>query len=78
MCDLSVGVFERAWHAGMKAGLTEGMEKGMEKGIENANRLFVMHLLQEQMPLSFIMRMTGCTEEFIRQVAEKEGLTVKK
>ena len=73
MCDLSVGVFERAWHAGMKAGLTEGMEKG----IENANRLFVMHLLQEQMPLSFIMRMTGCTEEFIRQVAEKESLTVK-
>ena len=73
MCDLSVGVFERAWHAGME----KGLEKGMEKGMENANRLFVMHLLQEQMPLSFIIRMTGCTEEFIHQVAEKESLTVK-
>ena len=101
MCDLSVGVFERAWNAGMKQGLNEGLEKGMEtgmkrgmekgmerglekglekgmeKGMENANRLFVMHLLQEQMPLSFILRMTGCTEEFVRQVAEKENLQVK-
>ena len=81
MCDLSVGVFERAWHAGMKKGREEGREEGLEEGIakgsENTARLFVIRLLRAQMPLSFILSMTGCPEDFIRQVAEKEGLVVK-
>ena len=34
MCNLSVGIFERAWNQGVTAGMTKGLEKGLEKGRE--------------------------------------------
>ena len=85
MCDLSVGIFERGYYAGMKVGMElgrkaaweEGLKEGIAKGSEIAARLIVTRLLQAQMPLSFILYVTERTEDFVRQVAEKEGLVVK-
>lgn len=92
MCNLSVGIFERAWNQGITAGMTqgleqgrkEGLEKGLEQGLEKGReegrkeltRAFVMQLLEMHMPLSFILQATKCNEKEIRDIAEEEGLTV--
>ena len=84
MCNLSVGIFERAWNQGFTAGfakgfakgLEEGRAKGREEGRKELTRAFVMQLLEMHMPLSFIMQATKCTEKEIRDIAEEEGLTV--
>lgn len=34
MCNLSVGIFERAWNQGVTAGFAKGREEGLEKGRE--------------------------------------------
>ena len=91
MCNLSVGIFERAWNQGVAAGMTKGREQGLEKGREEGlekgrvqgreegrkelTRAFVMQLLEMHMPLSFILQATKCNEKEIRDIAE-EGLTV--
>ena len=83
MCNLSVGIFERAWNQGVAAGMTKGLEQGLEKGHvqgreegrKELTRAFVMQLLEMHMPLSFILQATKCNEKEIRDIAE-EGLTV--
>ncbi len=92
MCNLSVGIFERAWNQGFTAGfaigfakgleegrvkgLEEGRAKGREEGRKELTRAFVMQLLKMHMPLSFILQATKCSEKEIRDIAEEEGLTV--
>ena len=80
MCNLSVGIFERAWNQGVAAGMTKGLEQGLEKGREEGRkeltRAFVMQPLEMHMPLSFILQATKCNEKEIRDIAEEEGLTV--
>ena len=80
MCNLSVGIFERAWNQGITAGMTKGLEQGLEKGREEGRkeltRAFVMPFLEMHMPLSFILQATKCNEKEIRDIAEEEGLTV--
>ena len=80
MCNLSVGIFERAWNQGVAAGMTKGLEQGLEQGREEGRkeltRAFVMQLLEMHMPLSFILQATKCNEKEIRDIAEEEGLTV--
>lgn len=84
MCNLSVGIFERAWNQGVAAGMTKGLEQGLEQGLEKGReegrkeltRAFVMQLLEMHMPLSFILQATKCNEKEIQDIAEEEGLTV--
>ena len=84
MCNLSVGIFERAWNQGFTAGFAigfaigfaKGLEEGREEGRKELTRAFVMQLLEMHMPLSFIMQATKCNEKEIRDIAEEEGLTV--
>ncbi len=80
MCNLSVGIFERAWNQGFTAGFAIGFAKGLEEGREEGRkeltRAFVMQLLEMHMPLSFILQATKCNEKEIRDIAEEEGLTV--
>ena len=76
MCNLSVGIFERAWNQGFTAGFAKGLEPGREEGRKELTRAFVMQLLGMHMPLSFIMQATKCNEKEIRDIAEEEGLTV--
>ena len=80
MCNLGVGIFERAWNQGVAAGMTKGLEQGLEKGREEGRkeltRAFVMQLLEMHMPLSFILQATKCNEKEIWDIAEEEGLTI--
>lgn len=84
LCNLSVGIFERAWNQGFTAGFEEGFAKGFEEGFakgreegrKELTRAFVMQLLEMHMPLSFILQATKCSEKEIRDIAEEEGLTV--
>lgn len=76
MCNLSVGIFERAWNQGFTAGFAIGFAKGREEGRKELTRAFVMQLLKMHMPLSFIMQATKCSEKEIRDIAKEEGLTV--
>ena len=76
MCNLSVGIFERAWNQGFTAGFAIGFAKGLEEGRKELTRAFVMQLLEMHMPLSFIMQATKCNEKEILDIAEEEGLTV--
>ena len=79
MCNLSVGIFERAWNQEVAAGMTKGLEKGRvqgrEEGRKELTRAFVMQLLEMHMPLSVILQATKCNEKEIRDIAEEEGLT---
>ena len=72
MCNLSVGIFERAWNQGA----TAGFAKGREEGRKELTRAFVMQLLEMHMPLSFIMQATKCSEKEIRDIAQEEGFTI--
>ena len=84
MCNLSVGIFERAWNQGVTAGMTKGREEGLEKGLakgreegrKELTRAFVMQLLEMHMPLSFIMQATKCSEKEIRDIAQEEGFSI--
>lgn len=84
LCNLSVGIFERAWNQGFTAGFEEGFAKGFEEGFakgreegrKELTRAFVMQLLGMHMPLSFILQATKCNEKEILDIAEEEGLTV--
>ena len=80
MCNLSVGIFERAWNQGFTAGFAKGLEEGRakarEEGRKELTRAFVMQLLGMHMPLSFILQAAKCSEKEIRDIAEEEGLTV--
>ena len=76
MCNLSVGIFERAWNQGFTVGFAKGRAKGREEGRKELTRAFVMQLLEMHMPLSFILQAAKCSEKEIRDIAEEEGLTV--
>ena len=76
MCNLSVGIFERAWNQGFTVGFAKGRAKGREEGRKELTRAFVMQLLGMHMPLPFILQATKCSEKEIRDIAEEEGLTV--
>ena len=64
MCNLSVGVYRR------------GMELGEKKGWQNASSEFVLRLLKAKMPLSFIVSMSNCSEDEVRQIAAKVNISL--
>ena len=64
MCNLSVGVYRR------------GMELGEKKGWQNASSEFVLRLLKAKMPLSFIVSMSNCSEDEVRQIAAKANISL--
>ena len=63
MCNLSVGVYRR------------GMELGEKKSWQNAANEFVL-LLKAKMPLSFIVSMSSCSEDEVRQIAAKANISL--
>ena len=64
MCNLSVGVYRR------------GMELGEKKSWQNAANEFVLRLLKAKMPLSFIVSMSSCSEDEVRQIAAKANISL--
>ena len=72
MCNLSVGVYRR----GMELGEKRGEIRGEKKGRQNASSEFVLRLLKAKMPLSFIVSMSNCSEDEVRQIAAKAHITL--
>ena len=68
MCNLSVGVYRR--------GMELGEKRGEKKGWQNASSEFVLRLLKAKMPLSFIISMSSCSEDEVRQIAAKAHITL--
>lgn len=65
MCNLSEGIYERAW--------AKGMEQGMAKGEENIRTEIVLSMLAEKTPLDTIMRLTKAPAERIRALGKEHG-----
>ena len=72
MCNLSVGVYRR----GMELGEKRGEIKGEIRGWQNAANEFVLRLLKAKMPLSFIVSMSNCSEDEVRQIATKANIAL--
>ena len=68
MCNLSVGVYRR--------GMELGEKRGEIRGWQNAANEFVLRLLKAKMPLSFIVSMSSCSEDEVRQLAAKAHITL--
>ena len=68
MCNLSVGVYRR--------GMELGEKRGEKKGWQNAANEFVLRLLKAKMPLSFIVSMSSCSEDEVRQIAAKANISL--
>ena len=68
MCNLSVGVYRREMELGEK--------RGEKKGWQNAANEFVLRLLKAKMPLSFIVSMSSCSEDEVRQIATKANISL--
>ena len=73
MCDLSVGVFERAWNKGWD----KGWDKGWNKGVDDNTRMVVIGLLEKNMDINFITSVVKRSPEYVREVAEAENLPIK-
>ena len=80
MCNLSVGVYRRGMELGEKRGEIRGEIKGEirgeKKGWQNAANEFVLRLLKAKMPLSFIVSMSSCSEDEVRQIAAKANISL--
>ena len=76
MCNLSIGVYRRGMELGEKRGEIRGEIRGEKKGWQNAANEFVLRLLKAKMPLSFIVSMSSCSEDEVRQIAAKAHITL--
>ena len=72
MCNLSIGVYRR----GMELGEKRGEIRGEKKGWQKAANEFVLRLLKAKMPLSFIVSMSSCSEDEVRQIAAKANISL--
>ena len=84
MCNLSVGVYRRGMELGEKRGEIRGEIRGEKrgeirgekKGWQKAANEFVLRLLKAKMPLSFIVSMSSCSEDEVRQIAAKANISL--
>ena len=76
MCNLSIGVYRRGMELGEKRGEIRGEIRGEKKGWQNAANEFVLRLLKAKMPLSFIVSMSNCSEDEVRQIAAKANISL--
>ena len=80
MCNLSIGVYRRGMEFGEKRGEIKGEIKGEIRGEirgwQNAANEFVLRLLKTKMPLSFIVSMSSCSEDEVRQIAAKAHISL--
>ena len=54
-----------------KKGKAEGIEEGIEKGIEKTNENIVINSLKENIPIKTIEKITGLSEEQIKEIELK-------
>lgn len=63
MCNLSEALVE--------LGIERGIEQGIEQGKRESKEFLVQMMLKDNEPMEKIERYTGCTEQEIREIAEK-------
>ena len=76
MCNLSIGVYRRGMELGEKRSEIKGEIRGEIRGWQNAANEFVLRLLKAKMPLSFIVSMSSCSEDEVRQIAAKANISL--
>ena len=59
---------EKGMEKGMKEGMKKGMKKGIEKGIEKRNKEIALEMKKSGMDTTTISRITGLSEEEIKQL----------
>ena len=57
-----------------KEGNAEGIEEGIEKGIEKTNENIVINSLKENIPIKTIEKITGLSEEQIKEIKQNKIL----
>ena len=57
-----------------KEGKAEGIEEGIEKGIEKTNENIVINSLKENIPIKTIEKITGLSEEQIKEIKQNKIL----
>ena len=57
-----------------KKGKAEGIEEGIEKGIEKTNENIVINSLKENIPIKTIEKITGLSEEQIKEIKQNKIL----
>ena len=72
MCNLSEGIYRD----GVEAGVAQGVAQGMEQGKKESVKDMVLSLLNENMPLDFIMRVTKLPAERVREIAAPHGYVI--
>ena len=65
MCNLSEGIY--------RDGLEAGMAQGMAQGKEDSAKDMALSLLDENMPLDFILRVTKLSAERVREIGAAHG-----
>ncbi len=69
---------------GLEDGLEEGRKKGHEEGLEEGRKVgaldekqaTVMRMLQNNVPLPFITIASALSEQAIRDIAQKNGISI--
>ena len=69
-------VFKDAFAKEHQEGLQEGLQKGLQKGTARANERVVANMLKKNFSLSLIGEISQLSEDVIRGIALKLGLTV--
>lgn len=73
MCNLSIGLVERAEARGEARGEVRGEARGKMKGEGN----IILNMLRDHAPLAFIQKYSGWTADDIRALAQQNGLAVE-
>lgn len=70
MCNLSEGIYRD----GVEAGVAQGVAQGMEQGKKESVKDMVLSLLNENMPLDFIMRVTTLRQNGCARLPRRMGM----
>ncbi|PID90444.1 MAG: hypothetical protein CSA97_02890, partial [Bacteroidetes bacterium] len=60
--------FDEGFGEGHEKGMEEGLRKGMEKGREAEKKALALSMLAEGMTVEVVSRITGLSEDFLRQL----------
>ncbi len=68
--------YESSMNNCFKKGLEDGLEEGRKKGALDERQATVMRMLQNNVPLPFITIASALSEQAIRDIAQKNGISI--
>ena len=63
---------EQGMKQGLKQGITQGLEKGRDEGKNEMQKIIVRNMLNQNMKIEDIIKITGLTKEEIEKLKEKQ------